>query len=506
VRRVVLVVASAFALASGCVAPAPTGPTGGAPLPADAAVAALCDGARAAVAHHASGAAVEGAPPAPVPCLARTGFNGGESTIGVSRKTGHVFYFAATLPNTPRGVARSADEGATWTRVIPDVNGDPTTGTHRTSLDPYFYLDPATDRMFVDDLSGPAKCSLLSYSDDEGKTWKHTVAGCTQFDHTSIFAGKPVTSTTSGYPNVVYHCAYQAGLTSIAGFGASCERSTDGGMTWLATRTPISTPTLGAGNNEEPLCNGALGHGTTGPDGTVFVPHGFCGQPMLAISRDEGDSWTNVKVSDLGMPFDGENYGHDGAVGVDPDGTVYYAWIARDRLPHLTVSRDAGKTWSPPVPIGVPGLRESSNLELTVGAAGKIAFVYMGSTNSPGGPFAETPCTKDPAPCVVGSGPDYSNVSWSAYMGMSVDALDGDPTFQTASVNPESDPLIRGTCGITRCQEVGDFVDIRIGPDGTPWASLVDGCKGACATDPKGSDNAREAIVGRLVGGASLLT
>lgn len=500
-------VAFAFALslvAAGCAAPAPAATSEGAPAAGEV-VPSICDAARPAVAYRSGGALVSttAGTPLPVPCMGRIGFLGTEPTIGVSMKTGHVFYYPALAPQSAFAAARSDDGGVTWTRVAPNLNGQ---GTHPVSQDPYFYLDPTTNRIFADDLSEGAKCSTLSFSDDEGKTWTNTVAGCTQFDHTSIFAGKPVTSKPAGYPNVVYHCAYQAGFTSLAGFGASCEKSTDGGFAWAPTGAPITAPTMGDGNNGVPLCNAALGHGATGPDGTVYVPHGFCGAPTLAISRDEGTSWTNVKVSDLGMPFDGDNHGHDGAVGVDPAGNVYFGWTARDRMPHLTISRDGGKTWSPAISLAAPGITEIGNFEMAVGGVGKIAFVYMGSTNSKGAPFAESSCTKDPPSCLVGTGPDYSNVSWDGYMGMSVDALSPAPAFFTATINPHRDPLIRGQCGgAGRCQEEYDFLDIRIGPDGTPWAALVDGCVNSCASDPKGVDNAGEGVVGHLVGGPSLL-
>ena len=78
------------------------------------------------------------------------------------------------------------------------------------------------------------------------------------------------------------------------------------------------------------------------------------------------------------------------------------------------------------------------------------------------------------------------------------------PVIIILRVRP-SDSLSRGSCGPSACQEGGDFLDIRIGPDGTPWAEFVDGCENACATGASMKDNASEGIVGRLVGGPSLL-
>lgn len=158
--------------------------------------------------------------------------------------------------------------------------------------------------------------------------------------------------------------------------------------------------------------------------------------------------------------------------------------------------------------IGAPGLKEAGLAEVIVGGVGKLAVVYMGSENSPGGPFPEPLCPADPLSC-VGAGPgdprDYSKVTWNGYMMQTVDALSADPTFMSATVNDPGDPLIRGTCGPGNCQAVEDLIDIRIGPDGTAWAALIDGCEKDCATGERMTNNAESGVVGRLVGGASLL-
>lgn len=489
-------------LVAGCSTPAPA-PTVSTPqVPADPS-GATCDAARPAVAHHADArpAAAELAPP--LPCLSRTGFLSVEPSIGIA-SSGHVFFFPATGEGG-RGIVRSVDLGVSWELLVPSASG---VATHPDSFDPMAYLDPATDRIFVDDLTGPAKCSVLSFSDDEGETWTNTAAGCTQFDHATVFAGPPVTSATMGYPNIVYHCAYMGGGTSVAGTSSSCERSLDGGMTWLPTGAPAVGPAIGEGNNGAPYCNAALGHGAVGPDGAIYLPNALCGDAMLAMSRDEGVSWRNVRVSDLRVPISlSGDHGHETGVGVDPEGNLYYAWVARDRLPHLTLSRDGGETWSPPIMIAAPGVKEAGLAEIVVGGVGKLAVVYMGSTNSPGGPFPEPACPADPLACVGQvDEPDYGDVTWNGYLAMTVDALAPDPVFFTAAVNDPADPLIRGACGPGGCAEVADFIDVRIGPDGVPWAALIDACTEDCATGERMVDEEDgEGIVARLVGGPSLL-
>ena len=74
--------------------------------------------------------------------------------------------------------------------------------------------------------------------------------------------------------------------------------------------------------------------------------------------------------------------------------------------------------------------------------------------------------------------------------------------FYSATLNdPAARPLIRGACGPVQCQAESEFINVQVGPDGTPWAAAVDGC-------PQGSCVAAggQLMIGRLVGGPSLGT
>jgi hypothetical protein len=95
-----------------------------------------------------------------------------------------------------------------------------------------------------------------------------------------------------------------------------------------------------------------------------------------------------------------------------------------------------------------------------------------------------------------------SSDRWNGYITMTTNALDREPVFFTSSVNDPADPLVAGSCGAIRCNGAGDFFDIVIGSDGTPWAAFVDVCAG-----PFGCEWIRTGVgvVGRLVGGQSLL-
>ena len=305
---------------------------------------------------------------APEARLHRTGVPTFEPTMGIT-SNGTVFANSVGDLNEP-SIIRSTDGGRTWKTVF---------ANHRISLDPYMYVDPDTDRVFANDLSPQPNCHLISVSDDNGKSWATSPpAGCGwNADHQTVFAGPPPEggSETSDYPNIVYICSIGAGV-SVASAGSVCSKSLDGGTTFLPTGEAafLDDPRQAGDYGVPGLCNGANGHGWVGEDGTVFLPRGWCGQPWLAMSTDEGQSWTRAQVSNLGMPCCGvlngqrsELFTHEAGVVSDEDGNIYYTWVAADRLPYLVISRDGGETWGKPLMIGPPGLEEALLPGITIG-------------------------------------------------------------------------------------------------------------------------------------------
>ncbi|MBW3581711.1 MAG: glycoside hydrolase [Euryarchaeota archaeon] len=454
-----------------------------------------CDPEHAAVPHLADGR-VATSEVVVIPCLLRLGARSFEPTIGIA-SDGSVFVYPVRhpFPGETARMARSTDEGATWEILTPNTNEIP---THPYSLDPYLYLDPTTDRIFADDLMmAPPTCGMMSISDDDGTTWKHGPSGCAITDHVTIFAGVPTVSTTSDYPNVVYRCGNSGGGLNRYSTMVSCQRSLDGGTTWMPPGEPVFTfgPGLtGRLPEASPIasCTGGIGHGATGASGTVFIPRGHCGQPWLAISDDEGATWERVQVSELGSrctPFEGPggDCDHDAAVAVDAAGNVFFAWITAERWLALTHSTDGGHTWSPAQNITAPGVEEAAFVELAAGTGGRIAVAYLGTADSPRPDFELDA---------------YATTAWDGYLALSHDALAEVPLFHSARLNPIDDPLIRGDCGPGACGRLGDFIDIRIAPDGAPWAPFVDACFEECRAG--GPQDGNEGLVGRLWGGPSL--
>lgn len=429
---------------------------------------------------------------APDACLYRTGFNAAEPTLGIT-EDGTIFVVAMdaeTWPVFPSHTIRSQDGGLTWEDVTPSVAGTP---LHGYSEDPYLYVDPTTDRIFTMEFLLP--CSEMSFSDDLGETWTTTVMGCDVQDHQTILAGPPVLSPTPIYPNVLYYCAIDGGAAQASTL-SSCEKSLNGGLTFARTGTPayILDPTQEGNDGIPGNCTGAHGHGVAGPDGGVYLPRGFCGQPYLAISHDEGLTWDQVQVARNGMALsaDGTDSDHEAGVAVDGDGNLYYTWVAADHLPYLAVSTDDGASWSEPIPVSPPGIEAAGLPGIDVGDRGRVAILYMGTTAAPmqGG---------RPAP--------DAQTLWNGYLTISANALAKKPTFYTGAVNDPNDPIIMGPCGPERCAAAYDFLDVVVGPDGTAWGVFSDGCfDGSCHHDGPALPNFGEAIVGRLVGGPSLGT
>ena len=424
---------------------------------------------------------------APKPEILQTNETGFEPTLGVTGD-GTIFTVGGTC-DTPVGqsapfapVLRSQDGGENFTDASPRLpDGSP---SHPKSLDPYLYVDKDTDRVFTTDVVDPAGCNPFSFSADKGSTWT-TSQVCSLSDHQNVFTGPPPKNGAQprGYPNVVYYCSIDAG--ALAGFskGTGCAKSLDGGLTFARTGQLPYTFDPAKSQGEATRCDGGTGPGFVDREGTIYLPRGFCGQPFLAISRDEGATWTRVQVADkpLGFQIAGGNkvYNHEATVAVDAVGNVFYTWAAEDRLPYMAISRDGGKTFGPPRMMGAPGVKEAWNPTIELGPDGRLAFTYVGSTNSPGPPFKG----------------DYEGVTFNGYMAVTDDALAEQPTFYTATVNDPADPLIKGLCEPVRCGQQFDFNDVVLDRAGTAYASLIDAC-----TAEKCEDFLGRLIVGRLPG------
>ena len=433
---------------------------------------------RTAVAHHANGKKAS-ARDLPSPKEFRINHGAGEPTLGITRNG----YVVATISSgcvtsclgseeslqtvAPHGraVYITKDHGKTWQDVSP---GDPNSGasTHVISQDPYIYVDHAgdTDRIFDIDLN--LGCNEISYSDNNGALWITNPIACGEpvNDHQTVFSGKPVTSpVTPLYPKIVYYCFNKLAYTD-------CSKSLDGGTTWIPT---VNTKD---GNNT-PECSGLNGHGVADSRGWIYIPYSGCGnRPTIAMSKDEGATWSVFHVAPT-LPVNGG----DPSLAIDRNNNLYFVWNDQARRPLLSVSTNGGKTWSKPVNIAAPGVKATNLVTMTVGAPGKVAFAYYGTTMTPG-----------------------KGAFWNGYLAEGIDVLGKNPTFYSAPINDPKHALKVDDCGPGRCGRVLDFIDVEIAPDGHPWGAYVDACRDVCEKTKVESVHDNQAVIGTFVGGPKL--
>ena len=461
-----------------------------------ATVPAHCDAAHPAVAYHpGDGTAAVPAGGRLVPCRYDAHVRSLEPSLGFT-KDGRVLFQGWELrPGTPNGtppvprVMRSDKALEKWTDVSP-------LGPV-TSLDPFLTVDRRTGRIFTVNWisNGLPTCATIASSDDGGDSWTTSPAACGGFDGESIGVGPPVTSKPVGYPDLVYYCTGSTPGSSPPTTTPICSKSLDGGLTCVPTgKTPY--PVAGDGGAEDKFGPWA-GNPIVDSDGTVYVPKRFAGQPEVSISSDEGLSWKRVQVAGNGAS------GEASRLAVDDHDNLFYAWTGHDHLAYLAVSRDHGKSWSAPIAIAPPGVREAALPRPAATATGKVAIAWMGSTDSPGQePFYEY-CNYLLGPC---SDENYAGVTWNGYLTVIGDALAERPLLETATINPPGQPMLVGGCSADgACKSVLDFLDVAFGPGGDAFAAYSDDCAierdftPAFGQDFKRcGDNVGEGIVGRL--------
>ena len=439
----------------------------------------------------AGGESVRPAAPLPVAQRSDIGREAAEPTVAVTRK-GNVFIPAATFDGPGvNGITRLArteirasfDRGKTWKTV----GGGNEFANPPTTLDPFIFVDPDTDRIYNDDLT--LACSYLSFSDDEGETFTVNPAACgiPVNDHQSIATGKPVRSSTSGYPNIFYYC----GINQIA--DTVCARSFDGGRTVV----PGGVAYVGINpGSDNVFCGGLAGHVVTGTKGEVYVPRLYCDVPTVAISTDEGLTFTLSTVSDL----QGEPFQHESGIAVDSAGNAYYTWIGFDRLPRLAVSRDGGRTWADEMVLTPPELAQGNLPAIAAFGPGQVAVSFYGSANR---------CCYEVDEDEPGAR-DNSEARWSTYVVTSSNALADRPTFYSTTVDPRTDPSVKRACGPGRCGNALDFLGVVVDSTGEVWSSSVDTCtptpgditgsrvEGNCVADPEVPQNNRRGIAGHF--------
>jgi hypothetical protein len=460
-----------------------------------------CAADRAAVAFSSDGS-VAHTSGIPVPCAVTTGFGGRETQIKVGPNGDVVEEPAMTSPglagtglidNAPgprpeqgnlntSGITLSQDQGRSWAFLEPG-------GSQHACCDATLHIDRVTGRLFYSAIFGtapdlvgqdePAGESQVMSSPASPSGYTQWTAPTTMYGHLAEnprFTSAPAPTTltpgiTTPVPgeNMSYWCANFGYVSSTF---RTCYRSFDGGTTWQFASVLFATAPQHpeCGTNTE---SGGYPQGTS--DGSLWVMVKCGGVTYLARSIDEAGSFPIVHGPD-GTPLTVP--GAPAQLRVDTAGNLDAVEKSGSSL-LLRVSQDGGHTWSGPLNMTAPAARGTTVGQWAVAVGyqpGQIAVSYLAARS--------------------GGGQD-------GYITVTRDALDAAPVFYASTINPSGTPMVT-TTGFG-----DDFIDVDLGPDGTPWAAFYSDClkdQAGNYTDPSCAQSGGQAIVGQGEGPAHATT
>jgi hypothetical protein len=423
-----------------------------------------CAPDRPAFAHPPGGAALSPQPPSvAIPCGVLTGFGGAEARVAVTHD-GTLVFDPAVQEAGPTdcvgrclhaGLAMTKDAGATWTFT------ESPTGSR---VDNFIYADPDVNRVFWIPFSVASPTLEVRRSDNDGATWQSTTACCGSAENPHVVTAVPRTSTTTGFPKVVYLCSntsYLGGLEPAAG-SRVCSKSLDGGATFTLAGPLFSKPVP---QHSECLPKGEVfaavdeHYPQAAPDGSLYVLV-RCGgaaaassdTEYLAKSTDEGATWPIVHP----IPMPDESANDLDQLRVDTAGNLYlFRTDPTTFRPLMRISTDGGATWSGELDIAAPSVE-----------VGHPASEAEGVFTSP---TLWAVAVREPGHVAVGYyARPPGQQRWDGYLTQTHDALAASPRLWSARLNPDDVDL---TDAMT--EAIGnDYIGTTIAPDGTPWAGF----------------------------------
>ncbi len=315
--------------------------------------------------------------------ISYTEYGSAACTLGVA--TDNTVFLAPAFTVDGVAVLRSSDFGESWRASVPQ-------GAQNSRHRSYLYFDDVDDRLFVNagrfDAVPPHPLRTgftLGVSDDRGETWRTRTVASKARMAAKIFAGP----RRSSPGRVTYLSAPTPFAVRVRPFVNVTRqviwRSFDGGVKWeMAGGFDIDPKNIPGLPSREYV---AFGKGVVGPDGTVYIGGRYGRRFAVAVSRDEGLHWDVRMVpgsalakyhNPLHFLLSGSRYLLPESTAVDDDGNVYVVWPDRDGLLHAAWSGDGAVSWSRPVVVSAPGVRDARFGAITATGSGRIGIAYYG--------------------------------------------------------------------------------------------------------------------------------
>jgi hypothetical protein len=233
------------------------------------------------------------------------------------------------------------------------------------------------------------------------------------------------------------------------------------GLTYVPT-DPVGNPDSGIGGS----CNGRFAVNPV--NGHIYVP----GSGNTKVSLDGGVTWLARPRPALAAG----GVGNFSTIVVDTAGNLWMSWTTGQDRVRLAYSTDEGQTWSPTMQVSTgPGSPLGNNPDLrhtvfswpVAGDPGRVAVIFYGTSNTGN----------------TTVGPGNVNALWNAYVSMSTNAMDPNPTW--TQVAADEHPMHRSTIctGGTGCatnqtsgdRSLADFFDVDKDSDGRIYIAYNEG-------------------------------
>ncbi len=196
--------------------------------------------------------------------------------------------------------------------------------------------------------------------------------------------------------------------------------------------------------------------------------------PVPFTLRPSGLSCVDLPVTSFPGFKTGANFP---TLAIDSAGNLFAVWeqapidedgdVVGDTLLYWASSTDEGETWTDPVQIPTPGLRNNIFAWVAAGDHGRVDVAWYGT------PAPQNPDDPQCGHATAVGGPDSVNGDWSLFLAQTLDGTADVPTFSPPIVASEHHlhrgrafTLIGNQCGSTDRIALGDFFQLRIGNRG----------------------------------------